>query len=305
VDPRRHTHASDRRRGGFSLVELVVVMVVSGIVAGTVGIFLSRPMEGYQDLSRRAALVDAADVAARRMARDVHRALPNSIRVATAGGRTALELLHTVDGARYRAVPGVNGGGQDHTADTDVLSFFGDDRWNVLGRLRGASFAYGTPLPAGTRVAIYTTQTGLTWADAAGAGGPALLTPAGTAVTIVDDGDEDQIVLSASHRFRFASPGRRLYLVDEPVTYLCDPASETLTRVAAYAPTAGQPTDPAVAPLAGGASAVVTDRVSACNFTWQPGAPSQRSGLLTVDLSLADEGETVRLLRQVHVANVP
>ena len=80
-----------RHRAGFTLVELVVVMIVSGIVASSVGVFMTRPTEGYNDLARRTTLVDAADLAARRLARDVRRALPNSLRVAAGGA--ALELM--------------------------------------------------------------------------------------------------------------------------------------------------------------------------------------------------------------------
>lgn len=291
-----------RRRAGFTLVELVVVMIVSGIVASSVGVFMTRPIEGYNDLARRTTLVDAADLAARRLARDVRRALPNSLRVA--GGGAALELLHTVEGARYRAVPGVNPGGADHTAPSDVLSFFGDASWNALGRLQALSFSYGTPLPAGHRVAIYTTDANLTWSDAATGADPGVLSPAATSITIVDDGDEDRIVLSAAHQFRFASPGRRLYVVDEPVSYLCDVGAGTLTRFSGYALASAQPTDPGAAPLAAAAAGVVTSRVAGCSFTYQPGT-SQRAGTVTLDLSLSEAGETIRLLRHVHVGNVP
>ena len=50
------------------------------------------------------------------------------------------------------------------------------------------------------------------------------------------------------------------------------------------------PTVPALAPLSGAASALVSKRVTACTFIWQPGTP-QRTGLLTVELSLAEDGE--------------
>jgi MSHA biogenesis protein MshO len=291
-----------RHRAGFSLVELVLVMIVTGIVSASVGVFMTRPLEGYNDLARRTTLVDAADLAARRLSRDVQRALPNSLRVGAGGG--ALELLHTQDGVRYRGVPAVNGGGDDHTADADVISFFGDDSWNVLGRFQALSFGYGVPLPAGTRVAIYTTDPVLTWADAATGADPGVVTPAGTTLTVLDDGDEDQIVLSAMHQFRFASPGRRLFVVDEPVSYLCDVVAGTLTRYAGYAISAGQPLDPGVAPLAAADQGLVTRRVSGCTFSYQPGT-SQRAGMVSLDLSLSEAGETIRLLRQIHVGNVP
>ena len=50
-----------------------------------VAVFISRPMQGIIDTTRRAGLADAADTALRRMSRDIHRALPNSVRVTQSG----------------------------------------------------------------------------------------------------------------------------------------------------------------------------------------------------------------------------
>ena len=150
-------------RRGFTLVELVITLSVSAIVAGLVSSFIARPMEGYVDLARRAVLVDSGETALRRIARDVHAALPNSLRIGA--GATAVELLHTADGARYRRAPGTNPSSEDHTAVSDVLDFSGDTSFNVLGRFGHLAFTYGSPLPALTRLAIYTTTTDV-YADA-------------------------------------------------------------------------------------------------------------------------------------------
>src|ERR1700741_2080508 len=93
------------RQFGFTLIELVVTLVISAIVVSFVATFISGPVQGVTHQARRARLVDAADSALERMGRDVRRALPNSVRTTSAGGVTALELLSTVDGARYRAQP--------------------------------------------------------------------------------------------------------------------------------------------------------------------------------------------------------
>jgi MSHA biogenesis protein MshO len=90
---------------GFTLVELVITIALSTIVVGFMAIFISGPVESYTDQSRRAALVDLAENSLRRIARDIHRALPNSVRVNLSGSVVALELLTTVDGARYRDRP--------------------------------------------------------------------------------------------------------------------------------------------------------------------------------------------------------
>ena len=58
-------------RSGATLVELVVVLTITSVLAGGMAGFLTKPLEAYQDLSRRAALVDAAEGALRRIARDV------------------------------------------------------------------------------------------------------------------------------------------------------------------------------------------------------------------------------------------
>jgi len=65
---------------GFTLVELVITIVISTIVVSFVSLFISGPVMGFADQTRRARLVDAADAALRRIGRDVRRALPNSVR---------------------------------------------------------------------------------------------------------------------------------------------------------------------------------------------------------------------------------
>ena len=56
----------------------------------------------------------------------MRRALPNSVRTTSSGGVTALELLGTVDGARYRAQP--------PGSAAQILDFAAaDDSLNVLG----------------------------------------------------------------------------------------------------------------------------------------------------------------------------
>jgi MSHA biogenesis protein MshO len=291
-----------RRVAGVTLIELVVTLVLSAIVAGLIGSFIARPFEGYGHARVRADLVDGAEGALVRMAREVRLALPNSVRVAAGG--LVLELLHTVDGARYRASAGVNPSAQDHSAAADWLDFTSADaQWNVLGRFSNLAFSYGAPLSAGHRVALYPAGSAV-WSDAASGANPGTITPAGTAITLADDGDEDQLALSSAFRFALASPRQRLYLVDGPITFRCDPTAGTLTRYAGYAPAASQPTDPAAAPLASASAALLAESVAACAFAYDAGTAT-RGGLVTLALTLARAGEQVRMAWQVHVDNAP
>jgi MSHA biogenesis protein MshO len=287
------------------MIELVTVIALTGVLTVGLANILRHPMNGYAAVSRRTELVALADLAMTRMTRDLRHALPNSVRV-DASGRV-LELLHTSAGGRYRADPGINDAGgpgeQDHTDPTDRLSFGGDASFNLLGRFANLNFLYGTPIPAGSRIAVYPTGSSV-WNDAAAGSNPGSITSATTTITIVDDGDEDQIQLSTDHRFLLASPNFRAYVVDTPVTFLCDLADASLWRIAGYSITSAQPLVRTAVPLSGGQSARAADRIESCSFDYVAGTPT-RSGLVTIEIVLAIADERVRLLQQVQVQNAP
>jgi MSHA biogenesis protein MshO len=260
--------------GGFTLVELVVIIVITGILAGLGGMLITSPIEGYIDLSRRAELVDAADNSLRRMQRDIRQALPNSIRLTSVGSVQYLELLHTVDGGLYRA----EGAGAilDFTLATD-------SDFAVLGALDDDP-------STGQQLVIYNIS-------ASGSSGNAY---SGDNRRAIDAGGTTTLFYFTTTLapFPFQSPYQRFFLVDQAVSYVCDPSNGTLMRYAGYAITEPQPT-------AGlGTGSLLANHVTACNFTYSGGS-SQRAGLVTLQLALADEGETISLLQQTHVDNAP
>ena len=88
------------RRSGFTLIELVLTLTIVAILAVILGEILYAPVAGYFAATRRAHLVGDAGMALSLMTRDVHAALPNSVRTTSQGGVEALEILFTLDGAR-------------------------------------------------------------------------------------------------------------------------------------------------------------------------------------------------------------
>lgn len=328
-----------KRSRGVSLVELIVVITISGIIAAVLGNIIVRPIQGYESQVRRAALVDAAEMAVRRLGRDIRQALPNSVRIrdngagvnsvscVTAGQICTIEMLNTVDGARYREGPGQLTGppaGHNHANQKFRLRINNTDSdgFNIVG------FFQNIPVPfdsTGTqfRLAIYnqtvTGTTGNAYYDGDETSLPApssyvITRPVLTTFRIDSDndgditnpggGDEHWIrPVTGSFRFRFGSFNQRVYIVDTPISYVCTAGPNgNITRYSSYAITTAQ----ASTPVGATNTALLSTPVSACSFTYSAGSP-QRAGLVTIDITVTDasSGEQVRLLHQVHVDNSP
>lgn len=268
------------RQRGFTLIEAIVAMVLLGIAGSLVGMFIRIPIEGYFDTERRVRLTDTADTALRRMARDLRLALPNSIRITAVGNVRYLEFLQTRVGGRYRTDPTAAGGGNPlefGIADTNGF--------DVLG----------TPpvFQAGDHVAIANLGTD-SGADAYTGNNMVPITgitPAG-------------VVQFAAFRFPVPSPGARFFIVNQRVTYECNPDRGVLRRYSGYALVgAAQPTPPGVAPVL--LADRVANRANACTMTYDANVANTRMGVVSMSLTLEEAGESVTLLHQVHVSNVP
>ncbi|MCP1728085.1 MSHA biogenesis protein MshO [Natronospira proteinivora] len=279
-----HSHRPSALRSvqaGFTLVELVIVIAITGIVAAVGGILITGTVDGYLDQTRRAELVDTADRALRRMSREIRPALPNSLR--TCAGDSCIEFLPTVAGARYRVGPGPAPVGGDPARRLRFNQ--ADDSFNSTGPLGLADGSY-----SGLRVSVYNTgQAG----NDAWQSGQSMSAPGVTLAADPNVAGETRVTLNNAHQFPLASPRQRFHLVDAPVAFACQ--GRELRRFSDYAP--GDD-------FTNGDSAVLASNVEDCRFDYIPGT-STRAGLLSLKLVLEDEGEQVRLLHQVHVDNAP
>ena len=261
---------------GVTLVEMIVVIAITGVIASAVAVFIRRPVEGYVDAVRRAELTDIADTALRRVTRDLRSALPNSIRVTSVAGVTYIEYLQTSGGARYRAE--LDSGGAGDTLDFTTPA--GDSTFDVIG-----------PMPAfagGESIVVYNLAASGATANAYGGDNRAAWL----------SNTPTQITLTAPKLFPFASPAKRFHVVQYPVTYECNPGAGVLRRYWGYAIAAAQPTPPG-----GGSNALLATNVTGCTFTYVE--VNQRTGVVALFLQVGRDGETVSLFQEAHVNNVP
>lgn len=276
--------AMTKSQRGFTLIEAIIVITITGIIAGMVAVFIRAPVQGYFDSARRAELTDTTDTAVRRISRDLHLALPNSVRVTQVGAAYYLEFLQTSGGGRYRADVDNNGAG-------DILDFTTtDSSFDVLGP------PVSTVAGAQNLVVVY--NLGISGADAyRGDNTSPISSIAGNNVKIT------------ARQFPFASPANRFQIISYPVSYVCagvgtdasGNGTGTLTRYWNYSIQPSQPTSFA----AGTPSALLAKNVSGCSFSYDAQVITQRAGLVSAWLQITQSGESVSLYHEVHVSNVP
>ncbi len=284
----RRTQA--HRQGGFTLVELIVTIVLIGALVGVSAVFIVQPFQASEDLERRAALVDSADLALDRITREARRALPNSVRVNGDGDQ--VEFIPVRVGARYRRLPG--GGSNDtfvpaRQQDTfDILGgvFLDGDEVDAIDDAAGGA---GTECGGGNPcISVYNTgQSGFNAYDEENI---AQITSLESTSLGYDNGGANEPA------FRAHSPQQRFYIFDDVVSYRC--TNGQLLRYSGYGINGSIVAEPSNDPQ------VVTRNVASCDFRYAAGTAARRS-LLTLRLELERGGERVFLLDQAQVSNTP
>lgn len=283
------------RQRGFTLVELIIVMVVVGVIAGVLVLQIRPAMQSYLAIRQRANLTSQADAALRRIIAEVHTAVPNSLRFTWAGQNAqCIEFVPTKDGGRYRMAPDTvknlgnvlsTNGDTTQTFDTltDVDGSVGRDDVVVVGNINGSD-AYDD-----AKVGIIQSK----------------------AVNTLGTG-KYTITLQTATAFSPGYEGGRFVVVpkaERAVTYSCmsagtNPGTGTGTgfiyRVTGYTPSKDAPKSCPAGP------AILVAKVSDCNILYHESqGATQQSGYLQLRLGLADGGESVHLTMGAHVENAP
>lgn len=281
-----------RRRfsAGFTLIELIMVIVITGIIAGMVAVFIKTPVDAYFSTVRRAELSEEADSALRFVARDMQSALPNSI-ICTGSG---LQFLSIRSAGRYREAQTDGGSGSPLPFGSATTSFdmIGSGADSTTMDARGNSVS-GLP----SKVVVGNLSPGVPTCNSNYAGfvgnaaalsslGPSSVTIGSNAYPaecqlaspiVRDDPGSTNNVINGREFGRF-------YVVDSsPVSYVCSTTSG-LTR--------------------NGTAIVAPGHLSACLVACD--SSKTRAQLITFNLALKDrDNEPVNMLRRVTIVNKP
>jgi len=269
---------------GFTLVELVMVIVVLGILATGSIKFISHSAQGLVDTAERQALASSATIAVEKVLREVRRALPNSVHTFTDDGNECLELVPIQFSSEYISVPIASAG-----TSFNAITFVG-----AAGGETGYVAVYPT-----SKDSIYGATPVITRSisdDSATAGLMGL--PGANLQTITFDGGE-------SYRFPTGSPRKRFFLVDQPISF-CDDSNGRLWRYQSYG---FHPDSRSSIPTSGVNRILIADSLQVNSLSFNILPPQlQRNSVVRMSLVIARSGsatEQVDISQEVQLRNVP
>ncbi len=263
--------AKRRSQAGFTLVEVLTVIVILAILSAAGSSFYVRTVDAYRTTQLRSELVQKGRLVTEQLARQLRLAAPNSVRLSPSGH--CLEFLPLVAVTSSLAPVPDSHNGMAASAAIAVLPI----DWNP-GQAKHLLVAPFNPQE------IY--QYG-SLAARAGFGG-AVGNPVHT------------VTLASPHRFLRNSPSLRLFISDDPLRFCIN--GDQLMQYSGY----GLLTAPVTDLNPGGEQAVMLDGLVPQHSAFQlsPGS-EDRNAAVIINLQLSAGRNSVQLNHQVLIRNVP
>ncbi|MBB5322257.1 type II secretion system protein [Marinobacter oulmenensis] len=267
---------------GFTLVELVMVIVLLGIVATISVQFVALSTQGAIDVGDRQQRALQGVVVSEQITRQLREAHPLSIRVRADSNQQCIEWIPILAATSYDSLP------FSAAANEGIITPLSTD---VTAQIKSS--------PSSFRLAVYgysATNFFDTSVD------PAPISP--PISDIQDNGAvaNGKVILQGNHRFQSQSPTKRLYVIREPVSICQD--DNRLYRFEGYGLRASQPS---YGDLNGLGAGIIAANLKPDSFRVKfiP-ASLRRSAIVNFAFVLTSpSGEETRLSQEVQIRNVP
>ena len=277
------------KQRGLTMIEIIVSIIILGIVSSLVVSVMNRTVLNYHNLSQRDKLSTSARIAIERIIREVRLALPNSL--CTYDGADCLSssnkiyFLKIVDAGQYQDQTGTYTDPTVIKAPLPVPPNSATEFDIISNGTSNVAVGQWATVYNINNTNIYNSKnkrkkiTGITFKD------PDPATP-----------NDDITVLhfSPAVSFQTHSPNRRFQIIEDKVTLFYLQTGKLYL---------GHTTDFSI-PATPQNSFLLLENVTALNFSYVAGS-QHRSGLLRIDLTITIDGESIQLVHEAHVANVP
>lgn len=262
-----------RKSHGFTLIELVMVIVLLGIMSVGVTSFMGLGTRIYIDVSNRDELIASARFAVERLNRELRLALPNSARVANFTNAECLEFVPIIASGSYQDLPV-----SPESAGGTVTMI-----------AEGSSVS----LPTESFAAAYVLLPGEVYDGALNKRHSI------ASATIPPSLGLWTLNFSPAVHFAADSPTERLYVVDKPVSYCVE--GTQLIRYHGYNFSSIQ----ALPAASNGTLMADFLDANASPFFQVHAATLERNSIVTFTLALSRNQEDILLGNEIQVVNVP
>ncbi|WP_434358286.1 type II secretion system GspH family protein [Parasalinivibrio latis] len=265
---------------GFTLIEMVTVVVIMGIVIFSVGSIIRAGGDIYADTVKTENILGEGRFVLARMTREVRDAVPNSVRVKTGSNWQCLEFLPILSKGRYLSLP-------IYPAATSI----GGTVIMPSGSLSQGEIMWVNPVSVST---VYSVN-----------GSNGVNRAVIDTSTAGSDANTFDITFSGGPlRFSSESPRQRFYVAKTPVSYCYEETKGEVRRYASYALSENQ-----LEPTQMGASALMAqllvNDVSASSIFTVVSAGTAGNALITMKPEFSISGQNFTFHHQVSIANVP
>lgn len=258
-----------RTPNGFTLIELVVVILLLGVMAAFTSQFIGTGTQLYADASAREQLMSDVRFGVERLNREVRDALPGTLTVSSDGQCVTFWPLTAV--SRYVALPQAVG---------EAFTFLTP----MSGAIQGADYAVVYPVGMSSS-APFGCSAGVCVARVSGAPTPV------TGESNLWSAPLTAIPSGQFGGFAAESPGMRLFFAREKVSF-CRNNLQQLIRTSTVLATGSS------------SSELMAESLTQARF-FQDLQSFNHTGELGLNLTFSQRGETVQFSHKVEVSNVP